>query len=93
MVKYFSVDWLAQSHHGTVETEEHGVGMDTAQNCKPHIPCMVQPRPPTFGKSYLQPKPKQSKSVEHTELVGSSGDQDSSPCSLLHPTNCASPSK
>ncbi|XP_070834461.1 homeobox protein vent1-like [Chaetodon trifascialis] len=88
MVKYFSVDWLAQSHHSTAPTEDHGAGMDTAPTCRPHIPCMVQPRPPTFGKSYLQPKLKASKPAEHME---SSGQQDSSLCSPLHPTSCASP--
>uniref|UniRef100_A0A3Q3MCH6 Ventral homeobox n=1 Tax=Mastacembelus armatus TaxID=205130 RepID=A0A3Q3MCH6_9TELE len=30
MVKYFSVDWLAQSHHNAELTEEHRPGMDTA---------------------------------------------------------------
>ncbi|XP_041803987.1 ventral homeobox [Chelmon rostratus] len=88
MVKYFSVDWLAQSHHNTAPTEEHGAGMDIAPTCRPHIPCMVQPRRPAFGKCYLQPKPKASKPVEHME---SSGQRDSSLCSPLHPTSCASP--
>ncbi|XP_035519887.1 ventral homeobox [Morone saxatilis] len=88
MVKYFSVDWLAQSHHNTAQTEDHGAGTDSAPTCRPHIPCMVPPRPPTFGKSYLQPKPKASKPVEHME---SSGRQDTSLCSPLHPTSCASP--
>lgn len=90
MVKYFSVDWLAQSHHDTAPTEDHGAGMDTTPTCRPHIPCMVQPRPPTFGKSYLQPKPKASTPVKHAE---SNGQQDSNLCSPLHPTSCASPSK
>nr|XP_046258466.1 ventral homeobox [Scatophagus argus] len=88
MVKYFSVDWLAQSHHNAASTEERGAGTDNAPTCRPHIPCMVQPRPPTFGKSYLQPKPKASMPAEHTE---SSGQRDSSPGSPLHPTSCASP--
>lgn len=74
MVKYFSVDWLAQSQHNTARTDDH-------------IPCMVQPLPPNFGKSYPQPKPKASTPVEHTEQ------QDPSLCSPLHPTICASPSK
>ncbi|XP_049456539.1 ventral homeobox [Epinephelus fuscoguttatus] len=90
MVKYFSVDWLAQSHHHNAPSEDHGAGTDTSSTCRPHIPCMVQPRPPTFGKGYLQPKPKALKPAEHTELVESSG-QDSSLCSLSHPTSCASP--
>ncbi|XP_026165522.1 ventral homeobox [Mastacembelus armatus] len=91
MVKYFSVDWLAQSHHNAELTEEHRPGMDTAPTCRPHIPCMVQPRPPTFGKSYLQPKPKPSKPAEPNEPVESSGNQDSSPCSHFRPTSCTSP--
>ncbi|XP_068424791.1 homeobox protein vent1-like [Clinocottus analis] len=82
MVKYFSADWLAQSHRDTAQT--WGAGMDSASVCKPHMPCMVQPRPPAFGKGYLQPKPKASKQVE------SSG-QDSSLCSPFHSTSCASP--
>ncbi|XP_068574266.1 homeobox protein vent1-like [Cebidichthys violaceus] len=90
MVKYFSVDWLAQSHLHSAPTEDHGAGVDTATTCRPHMPCMVQPRPPTFGKGYLQPKPKALKPVEHAERVESSG-QDSSPCSPFHPTSCASP--
>ncbi|XP_029306158.1 ventral homeobox [Cottoperca gobio] len=84
MVKYFSVDWLAQSHQHIAQTVE------TAPTCRPHIPCMVQPRPPTFGKGYLQPKPKSSKTVEHMEPVESSR-QDTSLCSPFHPTSCASP--
>lgn len=87
MVKFFSVDWLAQSHHSTPETEERGVSPDTAAACKPHVPCMVQPRPPTYGKGYLQPKPRAPKAEELPELV------ESSPCSLSHPASCASPSK
>uniref|UniRef100_UPI0037E831E4 homeobox protein pv.1-like n=1 Tax=Semicossyphus pulcher TaxID=241346 RepID=UPI0037E831E4 len=89
MVMYFSVDWLAQSHHNTAPSEEHGAGTDLASTCRPHIPCMVQPRPPTLGKSHLQPKPKAPKPAEHTQ---SSGQRDSSlTCSPLHPANCASP--
>ncbi|XP_026211878.1 ventral homeobox [Anabas testudineus] len=91
MVKYFSVDWLAQSHHDSAQTEEYGAAIDTAPTCKPHIPCMVQPSRPTFGKGYLQLKPKPSKAVDHTESVESSAHQGSSPCSLSHPANCASP--
>ncbi|XP_040906280.1 ventral homeobox [Toxotes jaculatrix] len=91
MVKYFSVDWLAQSHCNTTPTEDHGASTDTAPSCRPHIPCVVQPRPPTFGKSYLQPKPKPSKPVEHTESVEISRPLDSSLCSPVHSTSCASP--
>ncbi|XP_022072935.1 homeobox protein vent1-like [Acanthochromis polyacanthus] len=91
MVKYFSVDWLAQSHHSGTTEEEHRAGMDTPVTSRPHIPCMVQPSPPTLGKSYLQPKPKSSKPTENMEPVEKKGDQDSRLCSPLHLTNCSSP--
>ncbi|XP_054456764.1 homeobox protein vent1-like [Anoplopoma fimbria] len=78
MVKYFSVDWLAQSHHLHM-AEDHGAGTGSGPTCRPHVPCMVQPRPPTFGKGYLQPKPKAARPV------------DSSLASPFHPANCASP--
>ncbi|CAK6962381.1 homeobox protein vent1-like [Scomber scombrus] len=91
MVKYFSVDWLAQSHHNTEPREDHGDVTDTAPTCRPHIPCMVQPRPPTYGKGYLQPKPRSSKPTEHMDQMENSTHQDSSLCSPLHPTNCSSP--
>ncbi|XP_034408412.1 homeobox protein pv.1-like [Cyclopterus lumpus] len=81
MVKYFSADWLAQSHRYTALTR--GAGMDSP-TCRPHMPCMVQPCPPTFGKGYLQPKPKASQHVESSR-------QDSSLYSPFHPTSCASP--
>ncbi|XP_061767822.1 homeobox protein vent1-like [Nerophis ophidion] len=66
MVKYFSVDWLVQR-----SKDLHG-----GSACKPHIPCMVQPRQPAYGKSYLQPKPKPAKS--HF-------------CNTSLPTRCSSP--
>ncbi|GAA6225209.1 homeobox protein pv.1-like [Lates japonicus] len=91
MVKYFSVDWLAQSHHNTAPAETHGAGTDPAPTCRPHIPCVVQPRAPSFGKGYLQPKPKPSKPAEHMEPVEISRPLDSSLCSPLHSTNCVSP--
>ncbi|XP_077438602.1 ventral homeobox [Vanacampus margaritifer] len=64
MVKYFSVDWLAQSHRESTLEENEGSAMDSVHTCKPHIPCMVQPSPPAYGKSYVQPKPKSSKKME-----------------------------
>ncbi|KAK2823975.1 hypothetical protein Q5P01_021150 [Channa striata] len=90
MVKYFSVDWLAQSYHNTAPTEDQAADPDNASTCRPHVPCMVQPRPPTYGKGYLQPKPKPAKPGAHTEPVGSSGTEDPGPGSRLHPTSCAS---
>ncbi|XP_037127330.1 homeobox protein vent1-like [Syngnathus acus] len=71
MVKYFSVDWLARSHHDKALEEKEGaaIAMDGVANCKPHIPCMVQPSPPAYGKSYVQPKPKSSKPAEPMETT------------------------
>uniref|UniRef100_A0A668A124 Ventral homeobox n=1 Tax=Myripristis murdjan TaxID=586833 RepID=A0A668A124_9TELE len=64
MVKHFSVDWLAQSHYSSEPKEDYGAVVDGTQTHRPHIPCMVQPRPPTcYGKGYLQAKPK---SAEHS---------------------------
>ncbi|KAM9847489.1 homeobox protein vent1-like [Aulostomus maculatus] len=86
MVKYFSVDWLAQSHHDTVLGQNRGDVTDSVPGHRPHIPCMVQPRQPNYGKGYLQPKPKPSKSAaEHMDVV------ESSMSSPLHPASCASP--
>uniref|UniRef100_A0A3P8QA47 Homeobox domain-containing protein n=1 Tax=Astatotilapia calliptera TaxID=8154 RepID=A0A3P8QA47_ASTCA len=64
MVKYFSVDWLAQNHHNNIQG--HCADMDTTLTCKPHIPCMVQPSPPPTGKGYLQIKSKAVKRFEHS---------------------------
>ncbi|XP_058507586.1 ventral homeobox [Solea solea] len=81
MVKYFSVDWLAQSHRDTTTTGEHELGTDTALTHRPHMPCVVQPRPPTFGKGYLQPKPKPTKPVDLTEQMDNNRPLDSTLCS------------
>ncbi|XP_071766586.1 ventral homeobox [Centroberyx gerrardi] len=92
MVKHFSVDWLAQSHHSTAPKEQHGAVMDNAPTFRPHVPCMVQPRPPTsYGKGYLQPKPKAPKPTERMDPMESSGHQESSLSSPFHPASCASP--
>ncbi|XP_069545898.1 homeobox protein pv.1-like [Brachyistius frenatus] len=91
MMKYFSADWLAQSYDNTARTEEHGAGMDTAPTYRPHIPCMVQPSPPTFAKGYLQLKPKPSKVVKHMEPEERDTPWDRSLCSPLHSARCASP--
>ncbi|XP_034538260.1 ventral homeobox [Notolabrus celidotus] len=89
MVKYFSVEWLAQSQHNTTPIEEHESSMEPTPTCKPHIPCVVQPRPPTLGKSHLQPKPKGTRTAV---VQRSDGQQDpnllSSP---THTSSCASP--
>ncbi|XP_030604693.1 ventral homeobox [Archocentrus centrarchus] len=88
MVKYFSVDWLAQNHDDSIK--EHCADMDTTLTCKPHIPCMVQPNPPPFGKSYLETKTKIVKGFEYLGPAESFGPQDSALCSPLDSSNCTS---
>ncbi len=55
MVKTFSVDWLAQScHDSPLEPEK--------KTHRPHVPCVVQPRPPTsYNKVYFQPNQRLTK--------------------------------
>ncbi|KAL3972354.1 cyclin-dependent kinase 5 [Sarotherodon galilaeus] len=89
MVKYFSVDWLAQNHHNTIQG--HCADMDTTLTCKPHIPCMVQPSPPPVGKGYLQIKSKAVKRFEHVGPAESCGAEDSTLCSPLDSSNCTTP--
>ncbi|KAM6916248.1 homeobox protein vent1-like [Xenentodon cancila] len=91
MVKYFSVDWLAQSHHGPAVVPEPGAETDTAPKYRPHVPCVVQPSAPTFGKGYLQPKPKPSKSAEQAEPEEIRGHQDAGFYSHLTSAKCTSP--
>ncbi|XP_034040293.1 homeobox protein vent1-like [Thalassophryne amazonica] len=81
MVKYFSVDWLAQSHHSTANTEAHGDGVGAAPNNRRHIPCMVPPRPPAFGEGHLHPKQRKTKAELDVE----------GPSLPTHPQSCASP--
>lgn len=81
MVKFFSVDWLAQSHFGEAEAQ---LESETDQSFKPHVPCMVQPSAPSYGKGYLQLKPKTAKNSEDTAESGGLGSPRSS---------CASPGK
>lgn len=77
MVKYFSVDWLAQSHQSSAPS-----GRATPVS-RPHVPCMVQPRPPAYGSSHLQLKPKASRPV-----------QEPNPGSpAVGPAGCVSPGK
>lgn len=62
MVKKFSVDWLAQSFHDLEALEPE------KKTHRPHVPCVVQPRPPTsYDKVYLQPKPKVTKAEQKPE--------------------------
>ncbi|KAM4599374.1 homeobox protein vent1-like [Fundulus diaphanus] len=87
MVKYFSADWLAQSHRRGAAQEVQGSGPAT----RPHVLCMVQPSAPTFGKGYLQPKPKPSRAAKQTEPDEIGGQQSSGAGSPLHPAGCLSP--
>nr|XP_023825667.1 homeobox protein vent1 [Salvelinus alpinus] len=90
MVKVFSVDWLAQSNHNTNPKEGP---VDTIPTYfRPHVPCMVQPQPPTFyNKVYLQPKPKTTR-VELTDSTEEPQNLESRLSSPLHPITCSSPS-
>uniref|UniRef100_A0A8C4SC85 Homeobox protein vent1-like n=1 Tax=Erpetoichthys calabaricus TaxID=27687 RepID=A0A8C4SC85_ERPCA len=59
MSKSYTVEWLSQSH--TVASLSEKSDLDKEQGTgiyfKPHIPCMVQPRPPTsFCKASVQLK-------------------------------------
>lgn len=66
MVKNFSVEWLAQSFHDCKQDPEQ---MQASQApVRRHVPCLVQPRPPTsYDKVYIQAKPKCSRIEENTE--------------------------
>ncbi|KAL6486988.1 hypothetical protein MHYP_G00036140 [Metynnis hypsauchen] len=87
MVKNFSVDWLAQSYHDSKQDPEH---LDAAAAPRRHVPCSVQPRPPTsYDKGYLQPKPKCTEQKTPTERL-----KEKEPVLLspLTPRSCSSPS-
>ncbi|CAB1343448.1 unnamed protein product, partial [Coregonus sp. 'balchen'] len=90
MVKIFSVDWLAQSHHNTNPKKGPVDTMPTY--FRPHVPCMVQPRPPTsYNKIYLQPKPKTTR-IELTDSTEEPKNLESRLSSPQHPITCSSPS-
>lgn len=61
MAKNYSVEWLSQSFHSSSTT----VGLERAKDAavgflKPHVPCVVQPRAPTFYKEIsVEPKTRQ----------------------------------
>ena len=86
MVKHFSVDWMAQSSTSSKRIDGH---MDLTSPVRPHVRCMVQPRQPSsYGKDYLQPKPKSFKTAERTipnEYIPLA--------SPARSTTCVSPSK
>uniref|UniRef100_A0A3B4FBG1 Ventral homeobox n=1 Tax=Pundamilia nyererei TaxID=303518 RepID=A0A3B4FBG1_9CICH len=70
MVKYFSVDWLAQNHHNNIQG--HCADMDTTLTCKPHIPCMVEVGDDSEGEATQQRRlrtkftSEQVSKLEHT---------------------------
>ncbi|XP_014855553.1 PREDICTED: homeobox protein VENTX [Poecilia mexicana] len=88
MVKYFSVDWLAQSHSGGGAAKE---GQRASPAHRPHVLCMVQPSAPIFGKGYLQPKPKPSKAAKQEGSDEVREPQSSRVGSSLHPADFSSP--
>uniref|UniRef100_A0A8C0YEQ6 Ventral homeobox n=1 Tax=Cyprinus carpio carpio TaxID=630221 RepID=A0A8C0YEQ6_CYPCA len=78
MVKKFSVDWLAQSFHDLEALEPE------KKTHRPHVPCVVQPRPPTsYDKVYLQPKPKVTKVEQKPETIKEN--------EVTTPRHCSSP--
>ncbi|XP_051508350.1 homeobox protein vent1-like [Myxocyprinus asiaticus] len=88
MVKNFSVEWLAQSVHDCTPKD---LLEPKKEPCRPHVPCLVQPRPPTsYDKVYLQPKPKISK-VEQ-KLEATSVPKEKEVTISATPRNCSSPS-
>lgn len=93
---YFTVDWLAKSHHDTIKKEgpvDTGPVDTMLTHFKPHVPCMVQPRPPTsYNKVYLQPKPKITR-FEFTNSTEKPTNLESRLSSPLHPSSCPSPNR
>ncbi|CAL8361996.1 unnamed protein product [Boreogadus saida] len=84
MVKHFSVDWMAQSSTPSKRIDEH---KDLTSPVIPHVRCMVQPRQPSsYGKDYLQPKPKSLKTA-----VCANPNDDISLASPARSTSCVSP--
>ncbi|KAJ8014517.1 hypothetical protein DPEC_G00041050, partial [Dallia pectoralis] len=91
MVKNFSVDWLAQSHHSSEPTDgpvDSGPVDIIPNPSRPHVPCMVQPRPPTsYNKVHLQLKQKNTRIDSTTTCPNVE-----SRCLPLHLDICSSPS-
>ncbi|KAL0964282.1 hypothetical protein UPYG_G00321740 [Umbra pygmaea] len=95
MVKNFSVDWMAQSHHDTLP-KEISTDIDTLDiipvHFRPHVPCMVQPRPPTsYNKVHIQTKPKTT-GIKFMDTSTNCQNPETRLSSPLHPAICASPS-
>ncbi|KAJ8359847.1 hypothetical protein SKAU_G00163720 [Synaphobranchus kaupii] len=62
MAKNFSVEWLSQSFHSSTTKVDLESAKDAAIGfLKPHVPCVVQPRAPTFYKEVsVEPKTRQT---------------------------------
>ncbi|MGH0174209.1 UNVERIFIED_CONTAM: hypothetical protein FKN15_067457, partial [Acipenser sinensis] len=77
-MKTYSVAWLSQSHH-TTSTRQESTGENMGTAFKPHIPCLVQPRPPTsYRKESVQPKANTMKKYsQDTEVVKPEPEADS----------------
>lgn len=90
MVKNFSVDWLAQSFH---DSKQDPVPVEISQvPVSRHVPCLVQPRPPTsYDKIHIQPKLKCSRIEVNTTTKEQKVKED---VVLTHSAqrNCTSPS-
>ncbi|XP_062851316.1 homeobox protein vent1-like [Trichomycterus rosablanca] len=85
MVKNFSVDWLAQSYHNSKHDDE----TNETQAVRRHVPCLVQPRPPTsYDKIYIQPKQKCRQTEQNTTTDESKENMFTPPAVR----NCSSPS-
>ncbi|XP_033886134.1 ventral homeobox [Acipenser ruthenus] len=77
MTKTYSVAWLSQSHH-TTSTRQQCTGENMGTAFKPHIPCLVQPRPPTsHNKESLQPKASMKKCSQDMEEAKPEPEADS----------------
>lgn len=88
MVKNFSVDWLAQSYHASKQHPMEASHVPVRR----HVPCLVQPRPPTsYGKLYIQPKLKCSRVEGNT---GTEEQKEKEGVVFTHSVqrNCTSPS-
>ncbi|KAJ8418010.1 hypothetical protein AAFF_G00137190 [Aldrovandia affinis] len=81
MVKSFSVDWMARSHYEILTEQDTKLLENTSTHFRKHIPCTVQPRPPTcYTNNSVQLKPnvttddkdKQSCSNDPSSPTGSS---------------------
>ncbi|KAK7901448.1 hypothetical protein WMY93_018217 [Mugilogobius chulae] len=80
-----SVDWLAQSHSDSSSSNKSNEARteesELDKTFKPHVPCMVQPSAPSYGKGYLQPKPKSTKSIDAETVFSSPRSSCASPIS------------